>query len=530
MPNLPHSFPSLRGGQSPGLVLGAGASVGVSYLPSDLLAFVKSNRAAIEASLGCDSVQPLTSVPELYSWAQDILNQLRPRGGLPNLDLANALGLTTDPKWRGEVSLRGTTPRHRVISRLAREGRWSAIWSLNWDSALECAFKRVGLEPGPANPAIPWPSGYVVYTSPQNFRPPTAPGTTLVLYKPHGCIGEIVKAHTERVSGAAVTDPEFKIGSTDLASLAANLASFVHICSIFTNRPLVTLGWSGSEPYMIQALDQVRIAAGLMSFAATADALSIIDLALNSAGHSQIVGLYGATAAQALVEVRASGDYTADDLFLWIQACYALERVRQFCNVADRPAVDAAIAAFRPRPNLTHFCVSWIDDFLPVWIRTCWRAGLVRYVHNGVTVAPHLIPCDLRDEHVPIQLPGIDRPDLLTAAALLAALSPNGKGWDFRSCPGSLWRSSDGHLVVPVPAWTANMSSLDLRALKPMFEFEGRRIMPSVRRVSVLPLGALAGHPDVAEVNILKGLVARQLIHIGIARASAIDAITLAEL
>jgi hypothetical protein len=130
-------------------VVGAGLSWGLVPLPEELL---RQWKEGAERELGCDAIDNLPGgSAALYAWAERILAHLSDRGGTPpKLALAKALGLLADQSWTGNVPvpLRGTTPRHRVIARFAREQRWASVWSLNWDCILENALERVGLERG----------------------------------------------------------------------------------------------------------------------------------------------------------------------------------------------------------------------------------------------------------------------------------------------------------------------------------------------------------------------------------------------
>src|SRR5689334_11396806 len=126
MPDLPHSFPTLR--QQPDsagitrrciAVIGAGASVGLVPMPGDLFAA----RSTVEAKLDCTTSGAAIN---LYEWAGEMIQLLQARaiGVPPKLLLAEALGVTTDPRWRGANTDGPTEPRHRVVARFARENRF----------------------------------------------------------------------------------------------------------------------------------------------------------------------------------------------------------------------------------------------------------------------------------------------------------------------------------------------------------------------------------------------------------------------
>lgn len=155
-PNVPHTFEQLRVGvRRPFLMAGAGLSWGLVPGPDALLA---ARRATAEAELGCSTTVDSASAGALYKWAEEILAQLTARAEpAPKLKLAEALGLLSEAYWIAEVGLplRGTTPRHRVLVRLARENRCVSIWSFNWDSHIENALERVGFDRDePSNAAL----------------------------------------------------------------------------------------------------------------------------------------------------------------------------------------------------------------------------------------------------------------------------------------------------------------------------------------------------------------------------------------
>jgi len=159
MPELPHKFQTLR--QEPDgsgatrqciVVVGAGFSHGLVPMAERL--FVDRHQS-VQDELGCTTSGAAT---DLYLWADEILQQLQQRNGNapPKLQLAEALGIMTDLRWRGANRDGPVEPRHRIIARFARENRLNSIWSLNWDCLLENALGRVGLSRGVPRADLPW--------------------------------------------------------------------------------------------------------------------------------------------------------------------------------------------------------------------------------------------------------------------------------------------------------------------------------------------------------------------------------------
>jgi hypothetical protein len=196
MRQLPHNFPTLR--QKPDTsgatrqcvaVIGAGFSQG--HVPGPVALF-QEKRQAVEAQLGCSVA---TNPTTLYAWAGEILSQLKQRNDAvpPKLTLADALGITTDPCWRGGGRDGPADPRHRVLARFAREGRFESIWSLNWDCLLENALERVGLDQRKPRPDLPWKTHYTTFTTVRDYQG-AGDSSCVIVFKPHGCVRSLDRA------------------------------------------------------------------------------------------------------------------------------------------------------------------------------------------------------------------------------------------------------------------------------------------------------------------------------------------------
>jgi hypothetical protein len=492
MINIPHNFPSLRNGpRKPVLICGSGMSNRLA--PS--LADVKEQCVDAERKLNCSIPRNDggSDKPEyLYAWAEQIYQQLQDRQEpLPKLKMAKALGLLDNLAWLGkvEVPLRGNWPRHRVIARFARENRWHAIWSLNWDCLLEVGLESVGFDENPIPTQQPWPTTYVTYITVEDARA-SADDNTVTVYKPHGCIKSLITAQEENDKGNherakslaerfVITKPELeeleqKCQNSTGRSLYFRLHSHLESC------PLVSVGWSVSEDYFV---DLVRQALGPQTGTTGADELTIVDVVFNEKGHKQLAECYGCDKAKAHVEVsKGPQGLTTDRLFLWIQALYALECLKRHSRTYSNNIQD--IYDRFQRPVLNDFVVDWVDDFLPAWVRLCWRAGLVTYINGGRQIPRHSIRMEKPDEHIPWQIKGIKRPDLLAAAHLLTRIGKNAQRWDYRKFPGGLWKSSKGLLVIPLPAWG---DSSDLSGLSPLLKRMEQDI-GYVRELRLLPL------------------------------------------
>ena len=193
MIDFPHDFSKFISANRPAsLIIGAGVSHGLVPLPYEL---IRDKKITVEKELkdryGCVPVNvDIKKSDALYEWAEGILKQLEIIDSTKaKLILAQELGLTKDPRWMAkvDVELRGSSARHRVIARFAKEGLWESIWSLNWDTILESALECVGLERGEGPKTQPWPTLYSVNLLINNFSE-TSPKHIITVNKPHGCV------------------------------------------------------------------------------------------------------------------------------------------------------------------------------------------------------------------------------------------------------------------------------------------------------------------------------------------------------
>jgi hypothetical protein len=239
--------------------------------------------------------------------------------------------------------------------------------------------------------------------------------------------------------------------------------------------------------------------------------------------------MYGATKAQAFIEVMPESDYTSDDLFLWLQTLFAIERLKVSAPADTRAAIASCETHLAARPSSNSVASLWIDNFLPTWVRLCWRAGLVKcQLNDGALINASDIPCDLRDEHIPLFLPNIERPDLISASILLGKLLQSEKLWEFKTYPGAFWDPSIGRLIIPLPCWSGTEGALDLRALKPLFDDILNAGMGHVASIEILPVGQSQDF-SLAQIPLLtiKESVCRQMTHKAFATAESIGVIGL---
>lgn len=546
MPILPHNFPTLlrrgNGNHRPSvLILGAGMSYGLVPLPGPLLAEKRSNA---EAALGCASAVPTDPNPpadHLYRWADDIWNALTARGDQnPKLTLAESLDIPNEKRWLGCISTQRNTPRHRVVARFAREGLWHQIWSLNWDCVQESALENVGIKRRAADGDVPWPTVFNTLVTAAECAQMGEPNSIKVI-KPHGCVMALVEAQRAKAIGnvgrSVTLSERFLITATELSNLDPSVANapaqqfiFATLLTSLCSQPLVVAGWSASEKYLIDFINlDVRpiLQNPDRQPPLVDDELSVIDRVFNTEGHTTLASFYGKNAATAHIDVGQPG-FSTDDLLLWLQALYAVGFLRLRAPAIDQPALDDLAAEIEQPSNNLVFVIGWVDNFLPVWVRLCWRIGLVTCENrNAEQVEIDDVALESRDEHIPWTLPNIQRPELAAASRLLAALHRSGHGthWNYDQFPGGIYL--DFRLVIPIPIWVS-VPPNDLRGLKPLIDAIKQHGAGYIERAALLFVG-----PDPASVisddtkRVWKQLVARDLSMARFANADDIEEIRL---
>ena len=232
----------------PVLIVGAGLSAPMVPLPSWLATDYADRQDQIERALGIHTGVVITrgKAEDLYRWAGCCIAELRKLDGATEdwakRRLVNAMGLLEDARFAANASvpLRGTTPRHRVLARLAREGRIYSMWSLNWDLWLEAAFDAVGLirsNLAPIEAAIGLPSAWI--KSYQAWLPPNSPTAkqySITLYKPHGCIRALYEGTN---STFRITDAELKEDAPE------NVKN--QLQTELNRKPVCAMGWGATE-------------------------------------------------------------------------------------------------------------------------------------------------------------------------------------------------------------------------------------------------------------------------------------------
>ena len=421
----------------------------------------------------------------LYAWADAVLDELEKRGvALPKLRFAEALGLLTDPRWwdKAEIDFRGNTPRHRVIARFAKEGLWQSIWSFNWDCILENAFEQIGLPGEEPRFKSPWEKNHYAAHVHSHYFPYSKVTNVLNIHKPHGCVRALREASDAEKDDQKKADElsyRLMVGARELCdrrscakATSEDNAFFDAMGDDVRNAFNLVIGWSIGEASLKQKL--------LACISHQGTTLAIVDPVF-SPNHLEICLAAGLQQTDAHFELEFNKCPNRDDVFLWQQALYALERLE--AENGDNPILDKQGTNWRASvsPCAANFLMAWADEFLPTWTRLCWSAGLV----EARLMPSHRIDLERRDEYIPLNYRHVDRPDLQAAIRLLNAIPALGEGFDAQDFPGGLFHNETGTLVIPLPCWG---DVNELRALRPLVDAL-RGNLGYVKRVAVWPIG-----------------------------------------
>lgn len=515
-----HSFPYWsdpgENQSPPALIIGAGFSTPQVRLPVQLTTHYEKRQSEIENSLGIatnfdfelDATGNANNPDNLYCWAGRCVEELIKVPGATEdtakRNLINAIGLLEDQGFAAtaNIPLRGTTPRHRVLARFAREGCIHSLWSLNWDLWLEAAFEAVGLiRKNSTSPnysdELPtgWKKNYRVFLP---LDPPEENNNCIPLYKPHGCIGAF----------AAQTDNTFKITKTELEEKVSDAVK-KSLQKQLTGKPVCAIGWGATEGNLQKIFEECAAAKEL-----TPGKLTVVGLKWNDGGpllaHTNLANNFDQIESNTLCTVQKVRPGTTDDLMQWIQALRTLRRFKQVVTALDSTnttvlqQLEKQIDIFQEPIFFGHsfgWTLSLLDTFVPVWSRVCFSLKALVFLKDG-EVPVSALPMMRRDEHVPLNDNTARRWDILSAAHLYSILlsmdSAMQSELDFESYPGAFWHESTRSLLIPIPMW-GEVDDISFAAIKPLMESRHWDGMSRVKTICLLRVkGCLkvATHPN----------------------------------
>lgn len=514
-----HSFPYWsdpgENQSPPALIIGAGFSAPQVRLPYQLAIHYAEQQSEIEKTLGIatnfdfklDEAGKANSPDDLYRWAERCVEELIKMPGATEptakRKLINAIGLLEDPQFAAtaNIPLRGTTPRHRVLARFAREGCIYSLWSLNWDLWLEAAFEAVGLvRKNSASPnfsdELPtgWKKNYRVFLP---SDPPDENNNCIPLYKPHGCIGAF----------AAQTDDTFKITKTELEEKVPDPVKN-RLQAQLAGKPVCAIGWGATEGNLQDIFEECAAAKQLQP-----GKLTIVSLRWNDGGpmaHANLASNFGQDEPSTLCSVQRNTPGTTDDLMQWIQALRTLRRFKKVVtglphtNASMLEQIEQQIEVFKTPVffgSPFDWALRWFDTFVPVWSRVCFSLKALVFKEDG-DVPVNALPMIRRDEHIPLNDSTTDRWDILSAANLYAVLlsidTAMQSELDFETFPGAFWHEPTRSLLIPIPMW-GEVGDISLAAIKPLMESRHWNGMSRIKGICLLRVKGglpLAAHPN----------------------------------
>lgn len=470
----------------PALIIGAGFSAPQVRLPSQLAIHYSEKQSEIEKSLGIttdfaferDEYHRPNKPDDLYYWAERCVEELIKAPGATKETakrcFIKAIGLLEDQDFSAttNIPLRGTTPRHRVLARLAREGCIYSLWSLNWDLWLESAFDAVGLvrknstSPNSSD-ALPagWKKNYRVFLP---SDPPDNNNNCIPLYKPHGCVGAF----------AANTDDTFKITKAELEETVSNTVK-QSLQIQLAGKPICAIGWGATEGNLQSVFEECATANQLQP-----GKLTIISLKWNDGApmaHSKLASNFDQDESDTICPVQRNTPGTTDDLMQWIQALRTLHRFKKVVigldhtNASMLEQLKQEIEIFKTPiffGSPFDWALRWFDTFVPVWSRVCFSLKALVFKEDG-SVPVSALPMMRRDEHIPLNDSTADRWDILSAANLYSILrsieSTMQSELDFETFPGAFWHAPTRSLLIPIPMW-GDVFDISLAAIKPLME------------------------------------------------------------
>ncbi|MDY6994881.1 MAG: SIR2 family protein, partial [Pseudomonadota bacterium] len=460
---------------------------GIVPLVNEITEYVRNNKEKVELEIGCDSEYEFTGdEKDLYKWADVVFEKLVKDVGDSHLaakhKIAKAIKVLDNPRFLAKINIpiRGATFRHRVVARLAREGRWHVIWSLNWDVVLEAALQSVGLinnEKGQPPERLPssWPEWYTTWTQPQIN--PGESNKVIRVMKPHGCV--------EKLSNGNDT---FLMTISELDNIKTSIKENNHnLVADFNSKPLISIGWRVAEDYIREILEECYQANSLAKKDID-DTLSIVDIKKWSEYHDFLLEKYGMDEGSSFFEVKSKECPTTDDLFVWIQTIFGLNCLMYISAAANREiGVLQKLLEDIKDPECESWLNSWFDNFLSTWVLLCFKSKKVTFNLAAQPIRTSVVPTHRRDEHIPWSDGSVPRKDLLGASYLLSAMAESAKEWNMTEYPGGIWDEENRHLVLPLPAWERN-NNINLMSLRSLSDGWHWGKKGAIKQLSILPI------------------------------------------
>lgn len=485
MANVPHQFEKFTSGEEKAvLMVGAGLSYGIVPMAAGLLPYAQKTAQELEIPneefLEIDITSDNGKRSAIYHYSDVILSHYPDK-----LDYAAKLGILNDPKWYAKVGLplRGTTPRHRVIARFTSENILREIWSYNWDTVLESALEAVGFHRGrEENVKQPWNTLFDTLVT-FNDLAPAPTDNVFKIYKPHGCLQAMKKAQELKISNSDESKriaERFMIGQNELSldkqwTVEEPGSTFLNLMHTSLNQHVIIVGWSLPEKYVHDKLSYI-----MQPIKAEIEHLSIID-PFYQAGHTTIANRYNLDQKDIHIAVDPTqADLTTDNLFLALQTKYSLKQLLKNTDEESDEwnTIQNALSSC-DLGSANNTLLSWADDFLPAWIRLCWRTEHLKVrSFNSFDIR-----LEKPDIHIPYQGIETTRIDMEMAATIFHHIQNSKIDWDFTTFPGGLWNHEEARLVIPLP----NATFSSLHVIKPLIKMIEEKTA-YITNIAVMPV------------------------------------------
>ena len=395
---------------------------------------------------------------------------------------AKAMGFFTDMSWH--TPRPNIEPSYRVLARLLVEGASSDYWTTNWDCFLEQALQYTGLVEYPDfRHNTGWKSVYMRCLRAEDAH--NISDDKVTIHKMHGCALDLRKAWQE-YNGNQSSAPLEKAVSRLMVQKCELEKVEGRECGVeggisetdkffgdkfrtcIQQNPLFVIT---SKLYDRWITDQIKSNA-----VRPPDFLTILNPSWHDDYYDEIANCYGTCRAECHLETSRDSDWVANNVFLWLQAWYALSQIREYLlrdpnkqsyqDLADELAQFSTRLRDQQSPKIECSLLSFVDSFLPAWTRAVFRAGLLDY---------HFDPTELRSEeedyYIPIKpLMQVLRLDHVAAIHILKQILEIMENFDFNAFRGGFWYEPGGVLYLPTP-FRKNSEEplkLDLQGYKPL--------------------------------------------------------------
>ena len=309
-----------------------------------------------------------------------------------------------------------------MTARFAREELWQNVWTWNWDCILERALEAVGFKRGTPARDQPWLTRYDTVVVQEDF-PKLGQNYLFRVLKPHGCAQAIAEADAAWIAGdhqrAADLAARFMIGWQELSQErngATDTLFFQRMGSLLSTNPALIVGWSISEPYLSAVINDALaniLAKGQI------EELSVVDVTFQPS-YQTAADCYGLAQEQVLFQLASDEPgFTTDQFFLWLQARFCLQKMAastedeqliaqiELALIEVEPPAERIISGLGQIGSSQHIC----------------RNVLAREVVACAGFQAHQLDLDAPEEHIPLSLDPLVRPDLEAAARLFGMMS-----------------------------------------------------------------------------------------------------------